>query len=514
MATAYTNSAINVSLTTQYTLDHNSNTLHIQNPPNAGTLVNPLAVTVGGAPLDFGAAGGLDIEPGIDVAASGSAAQGQAAAVLTVAGQARIYRIDLATGAAIAQGALGGLAVVDLAVLNLPPTASALSLSGTQLFRFALSAPGAALAANITGVVPGERLVGIDQRPATAQLYALGIDGANDRGTIYLLEPQSAAGTALAAPVGTPGRIAYFDANGLPLDLSDLPAGVDFNPTVDRIRIVDASGLNARANPDDGAPVDGNATAPLVNPDGLVQADPGTQLVGTAYTSNSAVAAFTTQYTLDQFAARLYIQNPPNAGTQTLPLALTIGGAAFEFGGETGFDIPPGPTSAAASAPTPGLGYFTADNAAGAAALYEIELSDASVRALGAVASGGQPLTGLAAYNAPTAVAFLADAQSVDESLAPALITIVLLDGGSAPVHYRTLDGSALAGSDYTASQGTVFLTGANPQPTIQVPILVDLVDEPLETFTVQLSGPFPAPVDLTVTIVDRGDQIFRDGFE
>jgi hypothetical protein len=30
----------------------------------------------------------------------------------------------------------------------------------------------------------------------------------------------------------------------------------------------------------------------------------------------------------------------------------------------------------------------------------------------------------------------------------------------------------------------------------------------------VRLSGPFPAPVDLTVTIVDRGDQIFRDGFE
>ncbi len=514
MATAYSNNAINVSVTTQYTLDHNSNMLYIQNPPNAGTLVSPLAVTVAGAPLDFGASGGLDIEPGINAASSGAGAVGQAAAVLSVGGQSRLYRIDLATGAAVAQGALGGINVIDLAVFALPPTASALSLSGTQLVRFALAAPGAAASANITGVVAGERLVGIDQRPATGQLYALGIDGANDRGTVYLLEPQSAAGTAVATPVGTPGRIAYFDVNGVPIDLSELPAGVDFNPTVDRIRIVDASGLNARANPNDGAPVDGDATAALVNPDGFIMADQGTQLVGTAYTSNTAVAAFTTQYTLDQFAARLYIQNPPNAGTQTLPLALTIAGAPFEFRGETGFDIPPGPTSTAASAATAGLGYFTADNPAGAAALYEIELADATVRALGVVTSGGQSLTGLAAYAAPIAVGFLANTQSVDETSAPAVVTIVLLNGGSAPVHYRTVDGTAIAGTDYTATQGTLLLTGANRRPTIQIPILTDAVSEPLETFTLELSGPFPGPVTLTITIVDRGDSIFQNGFE
>ncbi|MCE3004429.1 MAG: DUF4394 domain-containing protein [Xanthomonadaceae bacterium] len=514
MGTAYTNNAINATLTTQYTLDHRDDRLYIQNPPNAGTLVQPLPVTLGGQPLDFGAVGGIDIQPGIVAAASGGPATGLAVAALTVGGTSRLYRIDLATGAAIAQGALGGLSVVDLAVLALPPAANALSTDGTRLFRFPLATPMATAAATVTGVVAGERLVGIDQRPTTAQLYALGIDAASDRGTLYRLEPQSAGGTARAVPVGTPGGIAWVDAGGAPVDLSDLPAGFDFNPAADRIRLVDASGLNARIQPDTGAAIDGDAAAAGTNPDGAIQAPIGTQLVGTAYTSNYAAPVATTQYTLDQFGAQLYIQNPPNGGVQTLPLALAIGGAPFAFRGDTGFDIPPGPTSATASATTAGLGYFTADDPSGAATLYEIELADASVRALGAIGSGGRPLTGLAAYDAPRAVAFEASALGVDESNTPASIAVILLDGASAPVHYRTLDGSATAGSDYTATSGTLFLTGPAPRAVFSVPIQVDTAAEPDEQFTVRLEGPFAAPVDLVVTIRDRGDAIFQNGFE
>lgn len=514
MGTAYTNNAINVALTTQYTLDHSNDTLYIQNSPNAGTLTNALTVTSAGAPLNFGAGGGIDIEPGINVTASGMPAQGLAAAALTVGGQSRLYRINLADGVATSLGSIGGLNVVDLAVFNLPPTANALSLSGTQLTRFAVATPGISAQANVTGVVAGERLVGFDVRPSTGQLYALGIDAVNDRGTVYVIEPQSAAGAAAATPVGTTGRIAYVDASGVAVDLSDLPLAFDFNPFADRMRIVDASGLNARANPNDGAPVDGNASLDGTNPDGMVQADLGTQIVGTAYTSNATMPAFTTQYTLDQTFARLYIQNPPNNGAQTLPLQLNIAGTAFEFRGDTGFDIPPGPTSTAANAPAFGLGYFTANNPSDVPTLYELNLADAAVRSLGTVASNGQTLPGLVVHSAPSQVAFSAANVSVDETNMPATITILLLNGGATPVQFSTIDGSAVAGQDYTSVQGTVFLNGAMPQAAIQIPILSDTTAEPDETFSVVLNGPFAAPVTLTVTIINRGDTIFGDGFE
>jgi hypothetical protein len=352
-------------------------------------------------------------------------------------------------------------------------------------------------------------------RPTTGQLYALGVDAANDRGTIYVLEPQSASSTAVATPVGLPGRIAYVDDNGVAVDLSDLPLAFDFNPAADRIRIVDASGLNARANPNDGAPVDGNpASAGTINPDGSVQAELGTQIVGTAYASNAAGAAFTTQYTLDQTFARLSIQNPPNSGAQTLPLALTLDGAPFAFIGDTGFDIPPGPTASAANVPVTGFGYFTANGPSAAPTLYELDLSDGVVRSLGAIASSGQSLTGLAVHNAPIEVAFVASSVAFDESNVPATIGIMLLNGGSTPVRFSTADGSAVAGQDYTATQGTVFLTGAAPQASIEIPLLPDALDEPDETFSVVLEGPFAGPVALAVTIRSVGAAIFRDGFE
>lgn len=514
MGTAYTNNAINVAITTQYTLDHRNDTLYIQNPPNAGTLTAPVPITRNGSSLDFSAVGGFDIEPGINASASNMPAAGQAAAALTAAGQARLYRINLADGVATEFGNLGGLTVVDLAVYNLPATVNTLSLSGTQLTRFPFATPGTAAQATVTGVAMGERLVGFDVRPATGQLYALGINAAADTGTIYMLEPQSAGGTAVATAVGAPGSIAYVDAAGVPVDLSDLPAGFDFNPVVDRIRIVDASGLNARANPNDGMPVDGNTGAAGINPDTEVQADLGTQLVGTAYTSNVIMAAFTTQYTLDQTFARLYIQNPPNGGVQTIPQALTLTGAPFEFRGDTGFDIPPGVNAASANAVALGRGYFTANSPADAPAFYELNLADGVVQPLGDIASNGLTQTGLAVYNAPVEVAFAADSVSVDESNVPATINIVLVSGASVPVRYSTSDGTAIAGEDYAAVQGTVFLNGSEPVASIQIPILTDQVEEGDETFTVTLDGPFPQSVTLTVTIRADGDLIFSDGFE
>jgi hypothetical protein len=507
--TAYSNSAINTTITTQYSLNHVTDTLYIQNRPNAGTLTQALPITLDGSPLDFGPASGIDIAPGINAPSSNAPAVGQAVAVLSVAGQSRLYRVDLATGVATAQGA-AGLNVVDVAVLGAAPTANVLSRNGDRLGRFELAAPGSVSYAPITGVTAGERLVGIDMRPATGQLYALGINAASDRGTLYVLEPQTGA-NALATPVGMPSQIGYVDAAGQAIDLSDLPAGFDFNPTVDRIRFVDASGLNARINPLNGAAVDGDVAVNGLNPDGSVQAELGTQLVGTAYTSSFPNAPFTTQYTVDQGFGRLSIQNPPNNGVQSMQLPITLAGQPFEFAGETGFDIPQGVVGSAANQAVVGEGYFTASDSEGTPTLFAIRLDDASVQSLGAIADGGNGLTGLSISAAPNAVA------AVETSLSAgagdtAAIRVVLLSGNAVPVHLRTVDGSAVAGDDYSTRQASALLSGANPAAELSVPILGDAT--PGQQFSVEISGPFAGPIVVTVTLIAEGDALFSDGFE
>ena len=56
-------------------------------------------------------------------------------------------------------------------------------------------------------------------------------------------------------------------------------------------------------------------------------------------------------------------------------------------------------------------------------------------------------------------------------------------------VSYATADGTALAGSDYTATSGTLTFLPGETSRTISVGIKGDLKSEPDETFTVSLSG-------------------------
>ncbi len=71
------------------------------------------------------------------------------------------------------------------------------------------------------------------------------------------------------------------------------------------------------------------------------------------------------------------------------------------------------------------------------------------------------------------------------------LFTVNLSSASSDPVTvaYQTNDGSALAGSDYTAASGTLTFNGTTQQ-IITVTVKGDLVSEPDEEFTVTLSDP------------------------
>lgn len=81
---------------------------------------------------------------------------------------------------------------------------------------------------------------------------------------------------------------------------------------------------------------------------------------------------------------------------------------------------------------------------------------------------------------------------------------------GSVPVHYATANGSAVAGSDYTARSGTLTWANGNTAPkTFSVPIVNDSAVERNETVRLILSAPtggatLGSPAQATLVIVNN----------
>ena len=63
-------------------------------------------------------------------------------------------------------------------------------------------------------------------------------------------------------------------------------------------------------------------------------------------------------------------------------------------------------------------------------------------------------------------------------------------------VEYATADGTALAGTDYAETTGTLTFSALETQQTIRVPVIDDDLDEAVETFTIALSNPSNAIIE------------------
>jgi serralysin len=68
-------------------------------------------------------------------------------------------------------------------------------------------------------------------------------------------------------------------------------------------------------------------------------------------------------------------------------------------------------------------------------------------------------------------------------------------------VQYSTFNGTALAGSDYTTTTGTLTFKPGVTSQTISIPIVNDSVNEANETFTVKLTSPTNATLGGTATV-------------
>ena len=64
-------------------------------------------------------------------------------------------------------------------------------------------------------------------------------------------------------------------------------------------------------------------------------------------------------------------------------------------------------------------------------------------------------------------------------------------------VGYRTVNGSASAGADYTSTSGTLTFAAQETSKTVSVPVLDDIHDEGAETLTLRLQSPAPTRVKL-----------------
>ena len=106
-------------------------------------------------------------------------------------------------------------------------------------------------------------------------------------------------------------------------------------------------------------------------------------------------------------------------------------------------------------------------------------------------------------------VQFSDNAFSVDEGAGAATITATLSGGSelTVTVNYTATNITALAGSDYVTTTGTLTFTQGVITQTFTVPILPDALDEPDETVDLRLGNPDQAslgsPVEAVLTILD-----------
>ncbi len=89
----------------------------------------------------------------------------------------------------------------------------------------------------------------------------------------------------------------------------------------------------------------------------------------------------------------------------------------------------------------------------------------------------------------------------------PAVVSLAPAPTGPVTVHYATADGSAKAGTDYTAVSGTLSFAAGQTAKTVSVPIADDNVVEPNRYFTFALSAPTGGTLgNATATLTIRND--------
>ena len=246
----------------------------------------------------------------------------------------------------------------------------------------------------LIGLAANEQLVGIDLRPATGEVYGV---GRNTRtGTLQLYSIDTTMITAMATPVGTP----FTPPALLPKQPKPVEFGFDFNPTIDRVRLVADNDMNIVFNPDTGAVsmplatnlfyATGAAPDTVTTPDVNVRKNPN--VVHIAYDNNDLDPATASQQRGIDTNLDVLVTVANNAGRLR-----TIGRLGVNATNVGGFDVSStGNGQSFAVMSTVGSRFqrlFTIDHATGHAT------------AVGIPTLGLFQFTGLTVLNAPVSIA-------------------------------------------------------------------------------------------------------------
>lgn len=266
--------------------------------------------------------------------------------------------MKIRTIAAAAVAALAGTATAELAY--------GVTLNQT-LISFNTGSPNALQSGvAISGLMSNEQLLGIDFRPANGRLYGLG-----SFSNLYEIDINS----GMAMRVGS----------GAGLTLPGSSFGFDFNPTIDRIRVVSNTGANYVFNPNDGT---ANRVVDLFYGPGDPNAGMMPNVVGSAYDNNFAGATTSQLYGIDT-GLDILVRQANSAGTLE-----TVGSLGADITDLVGFDIS---ISGAAFA-------VTVDAGTARSMLWSIDLDTGMASFVGEI-GGGALVSSFAIVPAPGAAA-------------------------------------------------------------------------------------------------------------
>lgn len=209
----------------------------------------------------------------------------------------RVAILALATSAGLAQGEL------------------IYGVTSTQtLVTWDSATPGTIIGgAAIGGMQSNETIRGLDFRPATGQLYALG-----SFSNLYTINPLNGAASLVGLGPFTPA-------------LNGSAFGFDFNPTIDRIRVVSDANQNLVLNPITGAVQLAATSLNYAVGDPNFGVDPN--VVGSAYDNNFAGALTSQLYGIDT-GLDILVKQGNNTGVLN-----TVGPLGANITNLVGFDI-------------------------------------------------------------------------------------------------------------------------------------------------------------------------------
>ncbi len=222
----------------------------------------------------------------------------------------------------------------------------------------------------VQGLQSNERLRGIDFRPADGQLYGLG-----SFNNLYTINTSTGQASLVGAGNFAPGM------NGSSF-------GFDFNPVIDRIRVVSEANQNLVLNPNDGT---ATQVTDLFYGAGDVNFGMDPSVVSSAYTNSFAGAATTQLYGIDT-ELDILVTQANSAGTLG-----TVGALGLDLNDTASFDI----------SGTTGIAYGTVVSEDGAQSIFwTVDLATGQSTMLGQI-GGGTIITSMAVVPAPGGLALI-----------------------------------------------------------------------------------------------------------